>query len=127
MIPLYIAAGGALGAVARYALGGWVHRWAGGGFPWGTFVINVLGSLLIGFALRTLEALPASPELRALATIGLLGGFTTFSTYTYETVAMLRDGDWWRAAAYSLGSLAVGVAAVGVGLAAAGFVLDAGG
>lgn len=124
MIPLYIAAGGAAGAVARYALGGWIHTWAGSRFPWGTFAINVLGSILIGFALRYLEALPASPELRATVTIGLLGGFTTFSTYTYETVALLRDGAWFRGALYSFGSLGVGIAAVAIGLAVAAFVLQ---
>ena len=127
MIPIYIAAGGAVGAVARYALGGWIHTWAGSRFPWGTLTINVLGSLLIGFSLRYLEALPASPELRALVTIGLLGGFTTFSTYTYETVALLRDGEWLRGVLYSLGSLGVGLVAVAIGLAVAGFVLESGG
>ena len=127
MIPIYIAAGGAAGAVARYALGGWIHAYAGSRFPWGTFVINVLGSLLIGLALRLLEAVPVTPEVRALVTIGVLGGFTTFSTYTYETVALARDGDWLRAGAYAVGSLTAGLVAVGVGLGVAGFVLERGG
>jgi len=127
MIPLLVAAGGAVGAVARYALGGWIHTWAGTRFPWGTLTINVLGSLVIGFLVRYLEGIPASPELRALLTIGLLGGFTTFSTYTYETVALLRDGEWLRGALYALGSLGVGLAAVAIGLNVAAFVLKPGG
>ena len=65
MIPLYIAAGGAVGAVARYALGVWVETWAGARFPWGTFLINVLGSFLIGFALRYLEAVRAHEKLHS--------------------------------------------------------------
>lgn len=125
VLLLYIAAGGAAGALARYGLGGWVHGWMGDRFPWGTFVVNGTGSLLIGFALRYLEGVPASPELRALVTVGLLGAFTTFSTYTYETVALLRDRAWLRAALYSLGSLGFGLAAVGAGLALGSFVLRA--
>jgi CrcB protein len=115
MIPLYVAFGGAAGAVARYALAGLVQNAWGARFPWGTAVVNILGSLLIGVAMRSLEALPASPELRALVTMGLLGGFTTFSTYTYESLTLLRDGLWLRAAAYSLGSLGMGVLAVAIG------------
>jgi fluoride exporter len=125
MLLFYIAAGGAAGALARFGVGGWVHSWAGERFPWGTIVVNLLGSFLIGYAVRYLEAVPASPELRALITIGLLGSFTTFSTYTYEAVALLRDGEWLRAGLYSLGSLAAGVVAVAVGAATASAVLHA--
>ncbi|MGH7476801.1 MAG: fluoride efflux transporter CrcB [Longimicrobiales bacterium] len=125
MLLLYIALGGAAGAVARYGLGGWVHDRAGPHFPWGTFVINVLGSLLIGFAVRYLEAVRFTPEARALVTIGLLGSFTTFSTFSYETVALLEDGEWARAALYAVGSLLLGLAAVYAGLVAATLVLHA--
>lgn len=123
MILLYIAAGGAAGALARYGLGAWVHTWAGAAFPWGTLVVNGLGSFLLGFALRVMESTTASPELRALITVGLLGAFTTFSTYSYEAVALLRDGEWGRASAYALGSVALGLAAVGAGLVAATWTL----
>ena len=125
MLLLYVAVGGAMGALARYGLGGWVHTWAGTRIPWGTFVVNASGSLLIGLALRFLEGVPSTPEVRALVSIGLLGAFTTFSTYTYETVALVRSGEWARAGVYSLGSLAVGVLAVAVGLGAAGMILRA--
>jgi CrcB protein len=125
VILFYIGVGAAAGAIARYGLGGWIHAWAGSAFPWGTFTINAAGSLLIGFAVGWLEAVPATPETRALVTMGLLGGFTTFSTYTYETIALLRDGEWLRAGLYSLGSLGVGLLAVVAGLAAAGALLQA--
>ncbi|MEJ2216277.1 MAG: fluoride efflux transporter CrcB [Gemmatimonadota bacterium] len=125
MVLLYIALGGAVGAVARYGVGGWVQARAGFGFPWGTLVVNVLGALLIGFALRYLEAVRLSAEARAFVIIGLLGAFTTFSTFSYETVALLEDGEWLRAGAYALGSLVLGLAAVVVGLTAASYVLQA--
>lgn len=125
MLLFWIALGGALGAVARYGLGGWVHSWAGERLPWGTFAVNLLGSLLIGFLVRYLEGVPVSAEARGFATVGLLGAFTTFSTYSYETVAMLRDGQWRQASFYSLGSLGLGILAVYVGLVMAGQVLQA--
>lgn len=118
-----VAAGGALGALARYGASGWVHGWAGAWIPWGTLGVNVLGALLLGFGVGYLQGVPASPELRALVTVGFLASFTTFSTYAYETVALLREGAWVRAGLYSLGSLAVGIAAVAVGLGAAELVL----
>src|SRR5690606_16040689 len=65
VFALYIALGGALGAVARYVLGSWIHSWAGPGFPWGTFAINATGSLLIGLSLHCLNTTHAAPELRA--------------------------------------------------------------
>lgn len=125
MLLVYIALGGAAGAVLRYGVGGWIHGWAGPGFPWGTFVVNVSGSFLIGLSFRWLESTAASPETRALVTIGLLGAFTTFSTYSYETVALLRDGEWGRGAAYALGSLVLGLLAVGAGLWTASWTLHA--
>lgn len=125
MVLVFIALGGALGALARYGLSGWVHTWTGTELPWGTFTVNALGCFLIGFALRYLEGVPAGPGLRALVTVGLLGAFTTFSTYAYESMALLRDGEWGRAALYSLGSLAVGLVAVGLGLGVAEAILRA--
>jgi CrcB protein len=124
MILLYIALGGAVGAVARYGVGGWVQARTGFGFPWGTLAVNVLGALLIGFALRYLEAVRLSAEVRALVIIGMLGAFTTFSTFSYETVALLQDGEWLRAGAYAFGSLVLGLVAVVVGLSAASYVLQ---
>ena len=114
-----IALAGALGALARYGLGGWVHG-LGGGFPWGTLVVNVLGSFLLGLAFRTLEALAASTEIRHALTIGFLGSFTTFSAFSFETVELAQAGEWGRAALYAGGSVLLGVAAAALGIVAAG-------
>jgi CrcB protein len=119
MTWLYVAAGGAAGAVARYGLSGWVHDHIGFRFPWGTFIVNVAGSVLIGFAMRYLEATSISADVRALITIGLLGAFTTFSTFSYETVGLLEKGAYARAAVFSFGSLLLGVVAVYGGMIAA--------
>ncbi|MGH6619612.1 MAG: fluoride efflux transporter CrcB, partial [Alphaproteobacteria bacterium] len=123
MMLLFLAAGGAAGTLARYALAGWVYERTGSTFPWGTFAVNVVGSLVIGFTIRYLDAVMVTAEVRALLTIGLLGGFTTFSTYTFESVALIRDGEWILAAGYAIGSLVTGMIAVGVGLAAATLLL----
>jgi CrcB protein len=120
MTWLYVAAGGAAGAVARYGLSGWIHDRVGFRFPWGTFIVNLTGSILIGFAMRYLETTTVTAEIRALITMGLLGAFTTFSTFSYETVGLLEKGELTKAAAFSLGSLLLGVAAVYAGMVAAG-------
>jgi fluoride exporter len=124
MLLLYLAAGGALGTVARFTLAGWVYDRAAEGFPWGTLAVNVTGSLLIGFVLRTLDVMTVTPEVRGFLTIGLLGGFTTFSTYTWETVALAREGQWATAGAYAFGSLFVGVLAVLAGVALATLLIQ---
>lgn len=96
-----IGTGGFLGALARYGLGGLVHRLLPGAtFPYGTLAVNLLGCLLIGVMTGLADSRQLfRPEVRAFALIGILGGFTTFSTFGYETVAMLRDGSSVRAAA----------------------------
>jgi CrcB protein len=116
----YIAVGSAIGGVGRYLLGGLVQRLAAGTFPAGTLFVNVTGSFLLGLILRYAIETPAvTPELRALLTVGLCGGYTTFSTFSYETVALVEDGDWTRAALYVTLSLALSVAATFFGFAAA--------
>ena len=92
---------------------------AGAAFPWGTFVVNVGGSFLLGLAVPFLQASAAGAEMRGFLVAGLLGAFTTFSTFTYESVVLAQAGHWGRAAAYTGGSLAVGLVAVvaGFGLA----------
>jgi CrcB protein len=112
---LAVGTGGAFGAVARYLASGWVQDAAGGFFPWGTFLVNVLGSLLLGFSLVWLQSTMASTEMRSLVSIGFLGSFTTFSTFSYEAAAMLRDGEFWRAGEYMLGSVTLSVVALVVG------------
>jgi CrcB protein len=119
-MPLYIALGSALGGLSRYWLGGVVQRAHGGPFPLGTLVINVSGSLLIGFLLRySLDSAAVSPEIRALLTIGFCGGYTTFSTFSWETVALIEDGDWRRALLYVGASVLLSVLGTVAGVALA--------
>lgn len=108
----YIGLGSALGGMSRYLLSGLVQRSAGAGFPAGTLAVNILGSFLLGLLLRYSLNAPMSPNLRAALTAGFCGGFTTFSTFSYETVELLQDGQWGRAAAYVGLSLLVSLAAV---------------
>ncbi|MGH7536952.1 MAG: fluoride efflux transporter CrcB [Gemmatimonadales bacterium] len=116
----YIAAGSVLGGVSRYLLGGLIQRLLDTTFPAGTLVINVTGSFLLGAFLRYGVDTPTmGPEVRALLTIGFCGGFTTFSTFSYETVALLDDGEWARAALYVGASLGLSLLAVMLGFAAA--------
>jgi CrcB protein len=97
----YIALGSALGGVARYLLGGLIQRATEGTFPLGTLVINVTGSFLLGLLYRyAAESAAVTPEVRAMLTIGICGGYTTFSTFSYESVRLLEDGEYTRALAY---------------------------
>ena len=115
----YVALGSAVGGVTRYLLGGWIQQRAGGTFPIQTLLINVSGSFLLGFLQRyALDATAISPEVRTMLTIGFCGGYTTFSTFSFETVRLLEDGDWRRATLYiglsivlSIGGAVLGVTA----------------
>lgn len=114
---IYVALGGAAGTLARYGLGSWAQRWSIG-FPVGTLLINVIGSLLLGFLMRVLVESTVGAELRVALTIGFCGGFTTFSTFSYESARLLQDGSWGRAASYVLGSVLLSLLATFAGLAA---------
>lgn len=114
-----VALGGALGSVLRWLITGWTQRLTPSNtFPYGTLLVNVLGSFAIG-ALMTMasERTSLSPELRLLLVTGVLGGFTTFSAYSYETLALLRGGQSSAAALYAFGSVALGIAAAFAGRA----------
>jgi CrcB protein len=114
---LIVALGGALGAAARYAFGGWVAGRAGDGFPWGTMVVNVSGAFLIGLVLAlSLDRAMIGSDWRLFLTTGILGGYTTFSTLSFEPVALMETGSWVLAAANMLGSAGAGVIAVMAGL-----------
>jgi CrcB protein len=89
---LLIGLGGALGALLRYGLAGLVHQWSGSGFPWGTLVVNLTGCFVIGLLWAMADEGLLDPRLQTFVFIGLLGAFTTFSTYGLETVHLLRDG-----------------------------------
>lgn len=108
---------GALGTMARYGLDGLVSRRFPGAFPLGTFVVNVTGSLLVGFVFTVLtERFLVSPAVRSALTIGFLGAYTTFSTLSLETIRLIEDGAHLLAGANALGSLAGGLLAVYVGI-----------
>jgi CrcB protein len=115
----YIALGSALGGVARYLLGGLIQRTTEDTFPLGTLVINVTGSFVLGLLYRyAAESAAVTPEVRAMLTIGICGGYTTFSTFSYETVRLLEDGEYTRALTYVGLSvvLSVGGAILGIAL-----------
>jgi CrcB protein len=121
---VWIAIGSALGGVSRYLFGGLIQRLFDTSFPSGTLAINVVGSLLLGFIIRySLETPAVSPELRGFLTIGFCGGFTTFSTFGYESAVMLEEGQWTRLAAYVGLSVLLTVAGTLAGFAAAREVL----
>ncbi len=90
---LLLAAGGAIGTVGRYAVSGLTHKYIDGAFPYGTLMVNILGSLIIGFLWGTWETANISSQLRTFIFIGILGGFTTFSTFSLETLNLFRDGE----------------------------------
>lgn len=114
---LWIAFGGALGALARYALTEAMQKWLGSGFAWGTLSVNLLGCFLIGLAFHAMSSVGALPhEVRFLAVVGFLGAFTTFSTFSLETVNFLRDGQFTVAAGYVLTSNLIGVGLCFAGL-----------
>lgn len=115
---LVVALGSGLGGAARYLLGLILQR-PGIGFPVATLAINVLGSFALGLVLRIgLDPAAMTPATRAFLTAGVCGGFTTFSTFSAESLALLEQGAWGRGLAYMIGSvvLSVGAAAVGYGV-----------
>lgn len=89
---LSLLAGGALGTLARYSVSGLAHGYWGTGFPIGTLMVNLLGSLIIGFLWGIFENTAMSPQLRSFVFVGFLGGFTTFSSYSLETMNLFREG-----------------------------------
>ena len=117
---LAIAAGGAIGALLRYWTSVAVHSRLGAGFPYGTLVVNVLGSLLMGFLyIWFIDRLAVGPAMRAFLFIGLLGAFTTFSTFSIETLNLMESGQPGKAAINVIISVTVCVAAAGLGVLAA--------
>ncbi|HXT14902.1 MAG TPA: fluoride efflux transporter CrcB [Gemmatimonadaceae bacterium] len=119
-----VAIGAATGGVARYFLGGMIQQRAGADFPFGTFVINVTGSLLLGFLLRySLQSGAVSEELRLFLTTGFCGGYTTFSTFSYDTLMLVQDREYGRAGLYVAGSVLLSLIAVAIGFAAANYVV----
>jgi fluoride exporter len=110
MKPLWIGAGAFLGANLRYLLQTWTaNRW-GADFPYGTLIINVTGSLILGFFITLVtQRLAVSPEWRLFVAVGLLGGFTTFSSFSVEALNLMQTGRWLPAALYMAGNVGLGV------------------
>ena len=119
-IPMAIALGAIPGALCRYYLTRWCIQWFGMGFPFGTFIINLSGALVMGFfATFTMERAIASTELRALVAIGFLGSYTTFSTYALDTANLLHSGQWVKSLTYWSTSAVLGVICLELGSAMA--------
>lgn len=118
MIFLLIAVGGAAGSLLRYLVGGAVQRTSAGGFPIGTMFVNVSGCFLIGILLRQFMNMQLSPELRALLIVGFCGGFTTFSTFSAETLGLIEGGEYGRATSYVILSVVLCLSATFMGMTA---------
>ena len=113
---LAVLAGAGLGGLARYIAGTWIMEKYGGRFPLGTLVINVTGSFLIGFLMTLMTTrLGLDPRWRLLLVTGVLGGYTTFSSFEYETYQAVREGARWMALIYMAASVGVGYAGVWCG------------
>jgi CrcB protein len=115
-----VAFGSGIGGVVRLLLGNFVQQRMGASFPFGTLIINITGSFLLGFLIRYALGTPdVTPEIRAMLTTGFCGGYTTFSTYSYETATLIEDGRYERASLYILLSVAVALLGVFAGFATA--------
>jgi CrcB protein len=120
-----ICLGGAVGTGARYLLGGLVMRWTGADFPYGTLVINVLGSLLIGVVQQVALATVLIPEtLRLVLAVGVMGGFTTYSSFSYETIRLMEEGSWIAAGLYVSLTTALCLGGCAVGLSVGRLLVD---
>jgi fluoride exporter len=113
---VWVALGGAAGAASRFAIAQWTGARWGGTFPWGTLTVNVTGSLAIGLIMTILVARGADPTYRLLLVTGFLGGYTTFSAFSFEAIELLEARRWDAAALYVGGSVALGLLATALGL-----------
>ncbi len=112
-----VAVGGAVGSLARYFMAGAVQSAAWPGFPWGIFVVNITGGFFMGVIVE-MGALKfhLTPEIRAFLTVGILGGYTTFSTFSLDSALLIERGAYATAATYMIGSVVLSVAALFAGL-----------
>lgn len=105
-----VAVGGALGAVSRYLMMIGIGSWLGHGFPYGTLIVNVIGSFMLGSLMETMALVwSPAPEVRTFIVVGLLGAFTTFSTFSLDAVILAQRGEYGLAGLYILGSVAFGI------------------
>ena len=123
-VAIAVLIGGAIGSLVRLLVGAAIQQKVGLGFPVGTLVINVTGSVLLGFIMRfALDTTAVTPVVRALLTTGFCGGYTTFSTFSFETVDLVREGLYARAGAYVGSSVVLGLVGAFAGFAAAHGIL----
>lgn len=116
---LWISLAGGAGCGARYLVAGWVNRLIGAPTPWGTLTVNLLGSFLLAFLFQVMVALPGlSHTWRLALTAGFLGGFTTYSTFNFETLMAIESGHWWTAGGNILATLLGCLVAGALGLLA---------
>lgn len=114
---IFIMVAGGLGALSRYQMSGLAHRLLGDGFPYGTLTVNVVGSFIIGLVMQaSLSTDLVPPAWRLAVTVGFLGAFTTFSTFSYETLGYIEDGAWSIAAVNILTNVILAVTAVSLGV-----------
>lgn len=115
---LWVGLGGFLGANARFLVARLTQSLLGVGFPYGTFLINISGSFLLGLVTAFLaqRMLPYSDQMRLAISVGFLGAYTTFSTFSYESNALLQDGEWLWAGVNVVGSVVLGLLAVRAGI-----------
>lgn len=116
IIILLVALGGAVGAVIRYLVGMAIARLAPYAFPFGTLTINIIGSFLIGVLFFAFQGSPKEEILRALVIVGVLGGFTTFSAFSLETIGLMTNGRYLAALAYICGSVFLSLSACMIGM-----------
>lgn len=116
-ILLFVAAGGAIGAVCRYLVGVGAARWFGVAYPWGTLTVNILGSLILGILVEAF-AIHWSPsqEVRAFFAVGVLGAFTTFSSFSMETILLFERGEIAASLGYVVMTVILSIGAFAVGM-----------
>lgn len=108
-LALWICLGSGLGGLLRYLLSGWIAARVGQTFPWGTLTVNVIGSFAIGLlaALTDSQRWIGNPEIRQFLMLGILGGFTTYSSFSLQTLRLMQDGEWWPVAGNVFGTTAL--------------------
>jgi fluoride exporter len=121
---IFVMLGGGIGSLLRYAVQGLTYRIVDGVFPWGTLCVNLIGSFVIGFLWEAFERLTLSPDVRVFVFVGILGGFTTFSSYSLESSSLFRDGEIGLGVTNMLASNVLGLALVLVGIATSRFLIS---
>jgi CrcB protein len=120
---LFLAIGGVAGVILRYQLGIWISGWNSTPFPWATLAINVTGSLALGFLMRYFTSVSSTPEVQLMLTTGFCGGYTTMSTFSYEFVNLMLEGQFSLAVSYMATTMVFAPLACLAGFALAGMVV----